>query len=331
MKHVFGPVPSRRLGRSLGIDPIPFKTCNWNCVYCQLGRTSHPTNRRRDDVPPEEILAEVREAVSAHAPGEIDWVTFVGSGEPTLHANLGAMIRQVKTITQLPVAVITNGSLLYLPEVRRELAEANAVLPTLDAGSDHLYRRINRPMSELDFDRFVEGLVAFRQDYSGSLWVEVMLVDGLNDTEEALREIAAVLARVRPDQVHINLPVRPPCEPWVRVPRPESLDRAQSILGAIAKVVVPTSQEIAYERAEELDEAIAGMILRHPMREEELDQALGHSPGIAEALGRLAEQGRAQRIDRHGQVFWSGAEAKYVDESLSRCHAAPHGDPGDST
>lgn len=145
MKHVFGPVPSRRLGQSLGVDPIPFKTCNWNCVYCQLGRTAPVTNVRRDYFPPDVIVAQTSHALRSHSSGAIDWVTFVGSGEPTLHASLGWMIRQIKALTPIPVAVITNGSLLYQPEVREELIAADAVLPTLDAGNGQLYCAINRP------------------------------------------------------------------------------------------------------------------------------------------------------------------------------------------
>jgi wyosine [tRNA(Phe)-imidazoG37] synthetase (radical SAM superfamily) len=138
MNFVFGPVPSRRLGQSLGIDTIPLKTCNWNCVYCQLGRSVPLVNQRRNYFLPEAILAEVQVALSAHQPGTIDWITFVGSGEPTLHASLGLLIRQVKTLTDRPVAVITNGSLLYLPEIRQELSAADAVLPTLNAGAPQL-------------------------------------------------------------------------------------------------------------------------------------------------------------------------------------------------
>ena len=145
MRYVFGPVPSRRLGQSLGIDPIPSKTCNWNCVYCQLGRTSPMTNERRDYFPPSAIVEDVLAAVEAHEPGEIDWVTFVGSGEPTLHASLGAMIREIKAATEIPVAVLTNGALLYRPDIREELTSADAVLPSLDAGSGALHRQINRP------------------------------------------------------------------------------------------------------------------------------------------------------------------------------------------
>ena len=186
MTYVFGPVPSRRLGQSLGIDPIPQKTCNWNCVYCQLGRSTPMTNERREYIPPDAILAEVTQALRSHSPGEIDWVTFVGSGEPTLHSGLGEMIRRVKACTSLPVAVITNGALLYLPEVRADLVLADAVLPTLDAGSADLYRKINRPWPELTFERVVDGLLAFRADYTGKLWVEVMLVRGMNDSEDGI-------------------------------------------------------------------------------------------------------------------------------------------------
>jgi wyosine [tRNA(Phe)-imidazoG37] synthetase (radical SAM superfamily) len=210
MPYVFGPVPSRRLGRSLGIDPIPLKTCNWNCVYCQLGRTTPLTGGRGDYSPAEHIVEEVRRALEASRAGEVEWVTFVGSGEPTLHERLGWMIRQIKAITKAPVAVITNGSLLYLPEVRKEVSPADVVLPSLDAGADSLYRVINRPHPTFTFDRLVDGLVKFRRGYSGKLWIEVMLVKNLNDSDAALKDLATVLSHIEPDEVHISLPLRPP-------------------------------------------------------------------------------------------------------------------------
>jgi wyosine [tRNA(Phe)-imidazoG37] synthetase (radical SAM superfamily) len=239
MKYVFGPVPSRRLGQSLGIDTIPLKTCNWNCVYCQLGRTMPLTNERCEYVPAEEILLEAEQVLRSCANGEIDWVTFVGSGEPTLHSCLGELIRRVKTLTALPVAVITNGSLLYLPEVRQELSIAEAVLPTLDAGTAELYRKINRPHPDVTFDRLVNGLTAFRMEYRGKLWVEVMLVRGLNDSAQALEDLARVLQGIKPDAVHINLPTRPPAETWVQQADGEALMRALAILGNVAEVVHP--------------------------------------------------------------------------------------------
>ncbi len=313
MSCVFGPVPSRRLGQSLGIDTIPLKTCNWNCVYCQLGRSVPLVNRRRNYFLPEAILAEVQVALSAHHASPIDWITFVGSGEPTLQASLGLLIRQVKTLTDRPVAVITNGSLLYLPEVRQELSAADAVLPTLDAGTPQLYRKINRPHPDLIFERLVEGLIALRQMYHGKLWLEVMLVRGLNDGEQALRDIAAILQKISPDEIHINLPTRPPAEPWVQPPDAEGLLRAIALLGKTAHVVQPIEGTFDLGSGQHLTEAIIGIITRHPLREEELRQAVAKwLPGqVEEALAELAASGQAQVIERYGTRFWSAAGSRY--------------------
>ena len=144
-EYVFGPVISRRLGRSLGIDPIPGKTCNWNCVYCQLGRTTPLVNERAEYTPADEIVAQVARAVESTGIDNIEWITFAGSGEPTLHTRLGWMIRQTQSSINLPIAILTNGSLLYLPEVREAIVTADAVSPNLDAGSEELFRKINRP------------------------------------------------------------------------------------------------------------------------------------------------------------------------------------------
>ena len=319
MKYVFGPVPSRRLGQSLGIDTIPLKTCNWNCVYCQLGRTQPLVDERKEYYPSEEILAEVREALETHKPGEIDWVTFVGSGEPLLHAGIVWLIRQVKGMTDLPVALITNGSLLYLPEVRQELIPADAVLPTLDAGTAEVYRKINRPHPELTYERLVEGLIAFREEYKGKLWVEVMLVRGLNDTSQALRDIAEVLQRIRPNAVHINLPTRPPAETWVQPPTDESLMQAMAILGNIAEVVHPAEGIFDLSGHDNVVDAVVGIITRHPMRQEELERTLDHwSPGqVDQALADLVASGQAQVVERYGVRFWSAAPSHYPGEAQS--------------
>jgi wyosine [tRNA(Phe)-imidazoG37] synthetase (radical SAM superfamily) len=319
MNYVFGPVPSRRLGQSLGIDPIPPKTCNWNCVYCQLGRTVPLTNERREYFPRRDILAEVIKALNAHQPGEIDWVTFVGSGEPLLHSSIGWLIREVKVHTHLPVAVITNGSLLYLPEVRQELLVADAVLPTLDAGNPKLYRKINRPHSEIKFERLVDGLISFRKEYKGKLWVEVMLVDGLNDTAQALWEIARILQSIEPDLVHINLPTRPPAEAWVKPPHPESLMRAMAILGYAAEVVHPTEGSFDLSGHDNPVDAIISIITRHPMRQDQLERTLkSWSPEKAnEVLQDLETSGKAQIVERYGVRFWSAAPANYPDKEHS--------------
>ncbi len=313
VKRVFGPVPSRRLGQSLGIDPVPLKTCNWNCVYCQLGRTNPFVTERQTFFKNEDILTQVRETLDAHAPGDIDWITFVGSGETTLHAGLGEMIREVKSMTELPVAVITNGSLLYLPEVRQALITADAVLPSLDAGNPDLYRRINRPHPKFTFERLVEGLIAFRQVYENQLWVEVMLVKGMNDSEKALNEIASHMEDIRPDEIHIVQPTRPPVEMWVEPPDEEGLLRAHAILGRTAEVVMPAAGSFDLSGDENLLEAIVGIITRHPMRESELIQSLEKwsSQNVKETLRDLESSGKAQVITRYGTRFWSASESHY--------------------
>lgn len=313
MEYVFGPVPSRRLGRSLGIDPIPFKTCNWNCVYCQLGRTTPLAHERRDYVPPDEVVDQVRRALEEHGPDGVDWVTFGGSGEPTLHASLGRMVRELKALTSLPVAVLTNGALLYRFDVRQDLLAADAVLPTLDAGSEALYWRINRPWPGLTFDRLVEGLLAFAGEYRGQLWVEVMLVKGLNDTEEALEDLAAVLSRIDPDEVHLNQPVRPPAEPWVEPPGEEALARAVAVLGRKARIVGPARACVELPARDDAAEAVLGILARHPLDLDGLVRALDgwSAVQVGEALATLLAGGRVRTVDRGGRRFWSGAEARY--------------------
>jgi len=313
MKFCFGPVPSRRLGQSLGIDPIPLKTCNWNCIYCQLGRTLPLKNERREFFPPEEILAEVKLVLESHPTGKIDWVTIVGSGETTLYSGIGWLIQQVKLLTDLPVAVITNGSLLHLPELRLELSSADAVLPSLDAGNPRLYRKINRPHPQVSFTKLVEGLITFRKEYQGKLWVEVMLVRGLNDTEAALSEIAIIMNNIQPDEVHILQPDRPPVELWVQPSDEQGLLRARSILGDIAKVIHPVSGSFDLCGSESLIDAVVGIITRHPMREDALIETMEHyAPGeVTASLAELEKSGKAQVVERLGARFWSASPAYY--------------------
>lgn len=320
MKYVFGPVPSRRLGQSLGIDNIPLKTCNWNCVYCQLGRSRPLINEQKAYYPREEILEDVREALTTHKSGEIDWVTFVGSGEPTLDASLGWLIRQVKGITDIPVAVITNGALLYLPEVRHDMLAADAVLPSLDAGTTKLYRQINRPHPEITYERLLEGLTAFRRAYKGKLWIEVMLVRGLNDTEEALRSIANRLDQLKPDEVHINLPTRPPVEAWVQPPDEEGLMRASAILGDIARIVHPAEGTFDLSGFDNLLDAVVGIITRHPLPQEELEGTLSQwmPSRVEQLLVDLETSGRAQVVERYGVRFWVATPSYFPDDLKSQ-------------
>jgi wyosine [tRNA(Phe)-imidazoG37] synthetase (radical SAM superfamily) len=339
MKTVYGPIPSRRLGQSLGIDPIPLKTCNWNCIYCQLGRTRPLTNTRRVYVPVATVISEVAGVLRAVKPGAIDFISFVGSGEPTLNSALGEMIRQVKAMTAIPVAVITNGSLLHRAEVRRDLSAADVVMPTLVAGRAELYRKISRPHPEVTFSRFVEGLRSFRQDYAGKLWVEVMLIHEVNDTPQALDEMRAILAHVEPDEIHITLPTRPPSETWVTAPDDAGAARAARVFGAVARVVPPDTGQYHLMGAEteaaemesaaarngrcaelpsELD-AVLAVIKRHPMNRRQLEQALKPLSGakLARRLRELEETDCVRMVERLGERFWVAHDALFPDEEQS--------------
>jgi len=273
------------------------------------------TNERKDYFPPDEIVTEVKEVLATHKPGDIDWVTFVGSGETTLHASIGFLIRQVKMLTSLPVAVITNGTLFYRPEVRQELVAADAVLPTLDAGNEKLYHKINRPHPEITFKRQVEGLKAFRKEYRSNLWIEVMLVRGLNDTEDALKELAGLLEEIQPDEVHILQPDRPPAEVWVKPADEEGLLRARAILGKIAKVIDPVKGLFDLSGSENLVDAIVGIITRHPMQETELIETLTQfsQRDVIETLNELEKSGKAQIVSRYGVRFWSASPSFYPE------------------
>lgn len=314
MQYVFGPVASRRLGKSLGIDPVPPKTCNWNCVYCQLGRSVPLINKRREYFPRAEIVAEASKALSKAEPGTIDWVTFVGSGEPTLHRDLGWMIREIKRLTDLPIAVITNGSLLYLPEVQQDLSVADAVLPSLDAGNPELYRKINRPWPELSFDQHIQGLIEFRKYYRGKLWLEVMLIKDVNDNPGSLQEIAQLLLLIKPDRVDITLPTRPPAENWVEPATSEAVGLAEEIFGQTAHAVSELVSQTQILPGADLSESILQLIIRHPIPEDDLAGYLVNWPPdqIQQALLDLQEQNQAKLVERFGRRYWTSSEAVYA-------------------
>ena len=214
MSHLFGPVPSRRLGRSLGVDLVPRKTCPYDCIYCEVGPTTRQTITRLD-YQADEIMAELT-AYLHQGPPPLDYITLAGSGEPTLNLGLGRIIRHLKALTGTPVAVLTNGALLYLPEVRDELQAADLVLPSLDAAREESFRAINRPLPDYPLSRLIEGLEAFRREYAGQIWLEILLLQGLNDSEADLEALRRALRILAPDKVQLNTAVRPGVEDYAR-------------------------------------------------------------------------------------------------------------------
>ncbi len=218
MECLFGPVLSRRLGLSLGVDLLKYKTCNLDCVYCELGRTSSLTKRRDRFVSPEKVQREI----GSRSGEDFDHLTFAGSGEPTLSSDLGEIIRRSKEIVDVPVAVITNSTLLTSPKVRSEVAEADVVLPSLDAVTRPTFERINRPAKDLKIEEIIEGLRAFRSEFSGEIWLEVMLVKDVNESEA--EHIANVVLSIEPDRVQLNTVVRAPAEPVLPLDESEMIN-----------------------------------------------------------------------------------------------------------
>ena len=235
-KFVFGPVVSRRLGRSLGVDPVPFKTCTYDCIYCQLGKTARKTAEIKEYVKIEPVISELKRAIDEfHA----DYITLSGSGEPTLNSGLGEMIREIKKITAVPVCVLTNGSLLSREEVRERLREADLVIPSLDASSAETFKVINRPHPSVKFPEMAEGIRKFRETFNGKLYLEIMIIDGLNDSEEEINGFIPLIKRINPDIVQINTVARPPAYRNAGSAPPEKLRRIRELFGDKAEIIVP--------------------------------------------------------------------------------------------
>ncbi len=263
--YVYGPVPSRRLGRSLGVSLVPPKTCTYSCVYCQLGRTTDQTVERRSFFPPADILGEIGNALEVK--GDVDHITFIGDGAPTLSSDIGLLIGQVKERFDVPVAVVTNGSLLFDARVRAELMAADRVLPTLATAEYKTWRRMHRPHGDLVLYAVIEGLVNFSQEYGGDLWLEVMLVHGLNDSDVSLKALRESIQRIRPGRVDLLTPIRPPTEDWVEVPEPDRVLRAEELLGSSEAMV--SEADAPFDAADfgSCREAVLTICSRHPLRE----------------------------------------------------------------
>ncbi|HZK28936.1 MAG TPA: radical SAM protein [Clostridia bacterium] len=270
MEYVYGPVPSRRLGLSLGISPIPKKTCNYSCIYCQLGRTDTMTNTRQLYFPVKRIVTEFEEVLKASP--KFDVVTIVGEGEPTLYGGLGDLIVEIKKRTDKPVAVITNGALLYNPQVRLELSEADIVLPTMDAYDEQSFKKINRPHGSLRFEDVIKGLEEFSKQYRGQLWVEIMLLKDINDDEESLKKYVDMLTNINYDKLYLNTSVRPPAESNVKAVTSEKMNHAAEILGGIS-IDLLQSQGFHSEIKDDYM-AVMSIIKRHPMNQFEITDFL---------------------------------------------------------
>lgn len=327
-RHLFGPVPSRRLGWSLGVDLVLPKTCTLDCVFCQLGRTTTRTTERREYVPVSSVVEEVEDWLGRG--GEADSITIAGSGEPTLHERFGEITDRIRERTEMPVTLLTNGTLLCLPEVREAARRAHRVKVTLCAWNDDLFARIHRPAPGVTFDLLVEGGRRLREEIEGEIWLEVFVLRGINDTPDDARRIAEIARTIRPDRVHLNTCVRPPSERFAEAVPDDVLEALGAFFdpkGEVAHRSFPTRSEDpdATVRAsvrttmEDREGAILDILRRRPGTAAQLGAALRLHPNeISKYLGRLVRGGRIREERRADDVFFSAVFSVERVEALDQ-------------
>lgn len=307
--YLFGPVPSRRLGSSLGVDIVPLKTCTQNCVYCELGINAETTLERRSYIPLDDLFRQFREFLDRKIP--TDYITVTGSGEPTLNSDLGAIIDRIRTLTQIPVAILTNGTLLWNPAVRRDCAKADVVLPSLDAPDPETFEKINKPHPDLNFDAFVTGLEHFRRDYPGQIWLEVFLIDGVNTSPAHIEGFRRLIDRIGPDKVQLNTAVRPTAQPNVLPIPPEQLEHFAAALGPKAEVVASVSRIREFLAAvyADTDQAVLELLRRRPCTLEDISTGLGiHINEALKSVTRLQDDRRLVAEPRGGKTYFKASD-----------------------
>ncbi len=299
----FGPVPSRRLGNSLGINNIPPKYCSYSCIYCQLGRTNSMQAERTEFYMPGHVIDSVSESIGKYD-GKIDYLTFVPDGEPTLDINLGSEIKALKEL-EIKIAVITNSSLLWMEDVREELALADWVSVKLDSVTKDTWHRIDRPHGRLKLEKILTGIKDFSDIYEGELVTETMLIDGLNNTEKELEQIAEFIETLSYKMRYVSIPIRPPAEEWVRTPSPEKMNMAYQIFTSYS---LDTELLTGYEGNEfsltgNAKDDILAITSVHPMRDDAVKEFLNKA-GEPELINNLVNEGKMVEIQYKGHQFY---------------------------
>ncbi len=305
-KYLFGPVPSRRLGMSLGVDLVPKKVCSLDCVYCEVGNTTKLTTKRMEYIPYKKITGELNDYFESSP--DPDYITFSGYGEPTLNSGLGSIIKYIKEIKpDIPVAVLTNGTLFYMPEVRRELLQANLVLPSLDAASQIAFEKINRPCPGLKINEYINGLVEFRKEFKGQIWLEIFILAGYNDSTDELDNLKEAVLKINPDKIQLNTLDRPGTLEGLKG---ASFEKLQSIIDywkldnteIIAKA--PQRKTLKSYR-KDIEAAIIGTIERRPCTADDLAQIMGtHINEINKYLDTLESDKKIQHKREERGIFY---------------------------
>ncbi len=308
MSHVFGPVPSRRLGMSLGVDLIPAKTCSFDCLYCQVGKTTARTIKREPFVPVQAVVAEIREALLKSSP---DAITLAGSGEPTLHSQIDQVIFSIKDVTDVKVALLTNGALFWIEEVRRSVLGVDIVMPTLSSAFEATFKKIHRPHPALELKRVVDGMRLFREQYKGDLFMEVVLLAGINDTEREIKGLKALMAQIAPDRIQLNTVVRPPADRRARSLDSKRLMEIKEIFGGNAEIVADIPVLCGSGRKDSTTRTLLDMVRRRPLRPLDIARSLDLPVGDVEELVKgLLIKGLIREQEHSGDTYYLSHETE---------------------
>ena len=303
MGQIFGPVPSRRLGFSLGVDTIPFKTCSLNCIYCQLGRTINKTIQRKEYIAADDISREVEEVLREGK--RIDYITLSGSGEPTLNSEIRRMISRIKELTSIPLAILTNGTLLYRPRIREDLMEADLVIPSLDTVTQEIFEMVNRPHPSLKIEKVITGIDSFSQEFNGKVWLEIMVVKGINDSLEEIEKAAQVIEQMNLEKIQLNTVVRPPAEEFARPLTREDLNNIKTVLGKKCEIIAEFKRatQKAYKR--DVEKRILSMVKRRPVTLVDISHSLGlHRNEIIKYVETLEKKHQIRTKVHSGERYY---------------------------
>ncbi len=305
MKYLFGPVNSRRLGLSQGIDLIPCKICNYNCIYCEVGPNVRLTCERREYYPTGEIVAEIDTLLADPGAAALDVFTVTASGEPTLHSGMGRVIRHIKAETTKPVAVLTNGSTFHLAEVRQELLAADLVIPSLDSARSESFRRINRPAVGVDLEDIISGLIRFVDEFAGEVWLEILLARGVNDSEEDIVALVEAVAKIKPARVQLNTVARPPLESFAHpLARAEMEAIAGRFTGRV-EIIADFSRQERFAFRPLVEAEILEMLKRRPCTAVDVGEALHFDPVLtAESLVRMVGNDSVRCSEHLGKTYY---------------------------
>lgn len=307
-RAVFGPVPSRRLGLSLGVDLLRPKTCSLDCLYCELGPTTNQTAQRGVFRDAEEVLAQV-EARLAELAQPPEFITLAGSGEPCLHSQMGRVLAELKRMSAARLAVLTNSTLVTDPQVRAELALADVIVPSLDAVSQGVFERLNRPAAGLIIEEIIEGLVRLRREFSGDLWLEILLVAGVNDDPGQVAGLAAAAGRIGPDLVQLNTVLRPPAVPGTRAVETARLAEIAAAFRLPVQISAPPRGRSRGDRGS-LGRQVVEMTRRRPCTLADVAAMSGLAPEQAQGLvAELIQQGSLVAEMFGDQTFYRGVKS----------------------